>query len=78
MKEKRFKELLNNSFFLSLFYQARNISEEYKLPLEASFMATGLNKYKTWFTHLCDEWGLENLLEVNEFDMKIKNYNGID
>ena len=44
MNKKKFKELLNNSDFLSLFYQAREKSEKDNLPLETTFMVIGLNK----------------------------------
>jgi len=73
MNKNKFKELLNNSHFLSLFYQARIKSEKDNLPLETTFMAVGLNKYKEWFPQICLSWGVDNLIQVKQFNQKVKS-----
>jgi len=73
MKKELFNKLLNESEFLSLFYQARQQSEQTKTPLEANFICIGLNKYKTWFFKLCEYWGLDTLTQIIEFNEKVKS-----
>lgn len=72
MNEKRFNELLNNSLFLSLFYNARKQAENKNIPLEAGFMEYGLNKYKTYFLYMCENFKLNKLTELKEFDIKVR------
>jgi hypothetical protein len=72
MRKQLFDSLLNNSTFLSLFYNARKSSEEKNIPLEASFIETGLNTYKTWFFPMCETWGLKNLDQVRDFDKMVR------
>lgn len=77
MKDKRGKELLSYSDFLSVFYNARERSEKKKIPLVAGFMEHGLNKYKHWFFKMCDRWNLKTLTEVIAFDTWVRNYDGV-
>lgn len=72
MNKKLFNNLLDNNLFLSLFYQARIKSEKDNLPLETTFMAVGLNKYKQWFPQICLSWGVDNLIQVKQFNQKVK------
>lgn len=68
---KRFDRLMENSHFLSIFYQARDKSERENLPLENCFMEIGLNRYKEWFPKMCLSWGITNLTQIRKFNEKV-------
>lgn len=72
MNKKLFNNLLNNGHFLSLFYQAREKSDLDNLPLEVTFMEIGLNKYKHWFPEICLAWGVDNLIQIKQFNKMVK------
>jgi len=71
MNKKLFNNLLANSNFLSLFYQARDKSNKDNQALENCFMEIGLNKYKEWFPQICLAWGIDNLVKVNQFNKQV-------
>jgi len=71
MNKKQFNNLLNNNLFLSLFYQAREKSDLDNLPLENCFMELGLNKYKNWFPKICLSWGVDNLIQIKQFNKMV-------
>ena len=72
MNKKLFNKLLNNSHFLSVFYQARDNSQKQNIPLEASFIECGLNKYKNWFPKICLVWGINNLVQIAQFNKMVQ------